>query len=116
MKSPDNFFRCRKRIILPENRVRCRNRRFADDPSVMHVAEVDDARHASWLRPRRAYQHVMIVRIAVDDTPSKFGPRWFDPLPKKRQKIFDEHTPMLVGNFLHVLANPACTRGIPFQL
>src|SRR5437879_8692661 len=97
MKPPDNFFRCRKRIILPENHVRCRNRRFADDPSVMHVAEVDDARHASRLRPRRAYQHVMIVRIAVDDTPSKFGLRWFDPLSKNQQKIFDRSEERRVG-------------------
>src|SRR5262249_30166693 len=105
-----------QRIIFAKQRISRRNCWFADDPSAVHVAEVDQARDFPWLWPWRTYQNIVVICVAVNRTGAQTVASGFDLVLIQRSKILDQRAPLRFFNLLKLIANPAGPRRIPLQL
>ena len=110
VESACNLPRNSQRIVLAEQRISRRNCRFADDPAVVHVAKIDHARDPPGLRPGRAYQHIVIVRVAIYRSCPQIGASRLNFLFKERKKIPHQRAPRWLFDVMELIANPAGTR------
>ena len=105
-----------ERVLLPEQRVGGRDRRLRHEQPVVHVAEVEEARHRAGVGPRRAHDHVVVVRVAVDHSAPKAGERGHDLRLVAGERPLDERATPGVGHVVERAPDPRGAGEVPREV
>ncbi len=116
MVAGDDRGRRGERVVLVQERVGRRDRRLRHEEAVVHVAEVDEARHLAGMGVRRADQDVVVVRVAVDDAASQAGEGGHDLRLEAREHPLDERPPLRLAHVPECAADPRGAREVPLEV
>src|SRR5215467_8743620 len=82
---------------------------------MMHVAEVDHTGDFARLRPKSAYQNVVVVGVAVNDAAAQaWQPRYHFGFVKCKKSL-NQRAVLRAFDFWDVFFDPRSARGIPFE-
>lgn len=103
-----------KRLLLAEYRVRGGNRRLGHDHAPVHVAEIDESQRTR-MRPCRTHQHVVVVRVGVDDAAPQTRQLRHNFASVLGQNSLHQLPAQTFWHILQVIANPRSARQVPLQ-
>ncbi len=103
-------------VLLPEESVGGRHRRLRHEQPVVHVAEVEETRHRPGVGPRRPHDHVVVVRVAVDDPPPEAGEGGHDLRLVAGERPLDERPAPGVGHVGESTLDPGGTGEVPREV
>src|SRR5690348_4958887 len=113
--SNDNLSGSLQRVVFAKDGISSGDGGLGNRDAVVHVAEIDHADDFSRLRPGRADEHVVIVRVSINDAVAERRQSWDDLRFVKIQEFLNEGAKGWSGDVSEVAANPGGAGQIPLQ-